>query len=285
MKNILPSLHHRRLQRSLVLYVDNELPQDELAQMHRHVEQCAECREKLAEVRACRELLKAGKTSLLIPTEQLWQRLVRSTSVSSQHERVFGAIRQAAGWRYLRWSIVTAALLLFGVAVWKKTSEGEHATVDHAAQSFSSTAIDYSIFLDGLRHEDAAADFYKRYPAQVVELAEAQQAIAFPLASVEALPESFRLECVRVLECNGKKCIQFTCSKADKVVNIFQHGLGQSWTLGQYAVARAPICKVECLLVNAKNLKAVSWQGNHSEYLAVGDLNPQELEQVVRTLR
>ncbi|MCG3119119.1 MAG: hypothetical protein ALAOOOJD_01450 [bacterium] len=69
------------------------------------------------------------------------------------------------------------------------------------------------------------------------------------------------------------------------MINIFQHALGQPWTLGQYAVTRMPICNVECLMVNAQNLAAVSWQGKDSEYLAVGNLAPQDFEQVVKILR
>ncbi len=117
------------------------------------------------------------------------------------------------------------------------------------------------------------------------KLEQFQQEIAFPLAAIEALPDSFRLDCVRVLECNGKKCVQFTCIKAGKVINIFQHALGQPWTLGQFAVARAPICNVECLLVSTQNVTAVSWKGNHSEYLTIGDLTPQEIAQVVQVLQ
>ncbi len=274
---------HRRLQRLLVLYVDDELPQNETAQMRQHLKSCAACRQKLSDIRACRELLKVGRTPQFVPTEQLWQRIFRKTSPPERFR--LGEIFSAARWRYLRWSAAVAGIILFGVTVWDKINESDHGIFDGARRPVAAAAIDYGIFLDDMRQETSEANFYKRYPAQVVKLVEARQAIAFPLAAIEALPDSFRLECVRVLECNGKKCIQFTCIKADKVINIFQHALGQPWTLGQYAVARAPICNVECLLVNAKNFTAVSWQGSESEYLAVGDLTPQEFEQVVQTLQ
>jgi len=283
MKNAITFFRHRRLQQALVFYIDGELSQNETAQMRRHLENCAECRQKLADIHACRELLKVGRTPQFVPTEQLWQRINRKTSPPERFR--LSEIFSAAQWRYLRWSIAVAMLILFGVTVWDKINESDHGILDGARRPVAAAAIDYGIFLDDMRQETSDANFYKRYPAQVVRLAEAQQAIAFPLAAIEALPDSFRLDCVRVLECSGKKCIQFTCIKADKVINIFQHALGQPWTLGQYAVARAPICNVECLLVNAKNLTAVSWQGSESEYLAVGDLTPQEFEQVVQTLQ
>ncbi len=277
MNKISTFLQHRRLQRMLVLYVDNELPQSELAQMHRHVENCAACRQRLAEIHACRELLQAGKTSPIVPTEQLWLRLARRIVVPSPKRIALSAPAQL---RFQRWAVVTVVLLLLSVAIWKKAGWRESTLPLHAQ-----AAIDYGIFLTDLRQEVAEPKFYKRYPAQVVKLAEAQQAIAFPLADIAALPPSFSLDCVRVLECNGRKCIQFTYRKPDKVINIFQHALGQPWTFGPYAQARTPICNVECLLVNARNLAALSWQGKNSEYLAVGELTPEELEQVVHALR
>jgi hypothetical protein len=272
--------HHRRLQRSLVLYVDGELPQNELALMHRHLESCAECRQKLADIRGCRELLKIGRTPPFIPTAQLWRHIAGKMAASSPERFELGRIFSPASWRYLRWPLAAAALLWLSVTVGKRINPDEGTIITDAK-----AVIDYGIFLDDVRQEASEGNFYKRYPAQVVQLVEAQQEIAFPLAAIEALPDSFRLDCVRVLECNGKKCVQFTCIKAGKVINIFQHALGQSWTLGQFAVARAPICNVECLLVSTKNITAVSWKGNHSEYLTIGDLAPHELAQVVQILQ
>ena len=280
MKSIFTFFHHRRRRRLLLLYIDRELPQREWDEMHEHIQGCAECRHKLAEVHACRALVQASKTSPFIPTQQLWQRLTRKTAAASQERFGFGKFLAPVHVRYLRWATVAALVLLLSVAVWKKADRGDGAW-PRAAQM----AIDYGVFLNDLRQDAQAPRFYKRYPARVVQLAEAQQAIAFPLAAIEALPDSFRLECVRVLECNGKKCIQFTCSKAEKEINIFQHALGQPWTFGKFAVARTPICNVECLLVNAKDFAAVSWQGESSEYLAVGELSPLELVQVVQVLR
>lgn len=273
-------LRHRRLQRALVLYIDDELPQNETAQVRRHLESCAACRQKLVAIRACRELLQAGKPSLSVATEQLWQRIARKTAAQSQERFALGGIFSSANLRYLRWAAAAAMFLLFSLFVWKKGNEGERNIATPA-----SAAIDYGIFLDDLRHNVSEANFHKRYPAQVVKLAEARQAIAFPLAQIEALPDSFRLECVRVLECNGKKCVQFTWSKAGKAINIFQHALGQPWTIGQYTSTRTPICNVECSPVNAKEVMAVSWQGENSEYLAIGALTPQELAQVVEVLQ
>ncbi|MGH7493512.1 MAG: anti-sigma factor family protein [bacterium] len=283
MKKLISCLHHRRLHRSLVLYADNELPPNELAGMHQHVEYCAACRQRLADLRACRELLQAGKTSPFIPTEQLWQRISRKTSTSSPRRLKLGEVFPSFKRRHLRWIAAAAMVIVLAVAIWKDTHDARLTFPDSAISP--ATAIDYGMFLDDLHREVPNGSFYKRYPAQLVKHAEAQQAIAFPLAPIAALPDSFRLDSVRVLECNGKKCIQFTCTKAGKVINIFQHALGQPWTLGRYAVARRPICNVECLLVNAKNFAAVSWQGRGSEYLAVGELTPQELGQVVQALR
>ncbi len=280
MKKITAFFHHRRLQRLLVLYADGELPEHESARMRRHLESCAGCRQQLADIRGCRELLKIGRTPQFVPTEQLWQRISGKIAASPSKRLEFGKIFSSADFRYLRWSLAAAALLLLSVAVWKRISPGEGTIITEAK-----AVIDYGIFLDDVRQEASESNFYKRYPAQVVQLVEAQQGIAFPLAAIEALPDSFSLDCVRVLECNGKKCVQFTCIKAGKVINIFQHALGQSWTLGQFAVARAPICNVECLLVSTKNITAVSWKGNHSEYLTIGDLTSHELEQVVQVLR
>jgi hypothetical protein len=272
--------HHRRLQRSLVLYVDGELPQHEMATIDRHLESCAECRQQLADIRGSRELLKIGRPSQFVPTDQLWRRLSGKIAASPPKWFEVGKIFSSANFHYLRWSLAAAALLLLSVAVWKRINPGEGTAIIEAK-----AVIDYGIFLDDVRRQASEGNFYKRYPAQVVQLVEAQQEITFPLAAIEALPDSFRLDCVRVLECNGEKCIQYTCTKAGKVINIFQHALGQSWTLGEFAVARAPICNVECLLVSTKNITAVSWKGNHSEYLTIGDLTPHELAQVVQVLQ
>ena len=275
MKSLFAVLAHRRLQRSLVLYADGELPPNELAQTRQHLDQCPECREQLADIRACRKLLKAERAVPFIPAEQLWRRIAGKTSASSPAWLRFGEILVAAPWQYWRWPVIAAGLILFTLTVWKANQ----------ADRGAAAVIDYGIFLDDVQQENSAANFHQRYAARVIEFEEAQQAVAFPLAAIAALPDSFRLDCVRVLECNGKKCIQFTCYKAGKAINIFQHALGQPWTLGQYAVARTPICNVPCLLVKSKDLAAVGWQGKHSEYFAVGELTPQELAQVVQVLQ
>lgn len=280
MKKITAFFHHRRLQCLLVLYVDGVLPQNELAPMHQHLASCSGCRQKVADIHGCRELLKIGRTPQFVPTEQLWRHIAGKIAASPSKRFELGKIFSSANFRYLRWSLAAAALLLLSVAVWKRINLSEGTIIIDAK-----AVIDYGIFLDDVRQEASQGNFYKRYPAQVVQLVEAQQEIAFPLAAIEALPDSFRLDCVRVLECNGKKCIQFTCIKAGKVINIFQHALGQSWTLGQFAVARAPICNVECLMMSTKNITAVSWKGSHSEYLTIGDLTSQELAQVVQVLQ
>jgi hypothetical protein len=286
MKRFFAFFHRRRWQQPLMLYGDGELPQNEMAQMRRHLERCSACRQALADIRASRELLKVGRTPQpFVPTEQLWLRIVKETSASSPKWFKFEEIFLSISWRYVRWPVAVAGLVLFGLIVREKMNEDERDVAAEAGQSFAFAGIDYGIFLDDMRREVSAANFYKRYPAQVVQLVEAQQKIAFPLAAIEALPDSFRLDCVRVLECNGRKCVQFTCIKAGKVINIFQHALGQAWTLGQFAVVRAPICNVECLLVSTKNTTAVSWKGNHSEYLAIGDLAQHELAQVVQVLQ
>jgi len=270
MEKILAFFQHRRLQQTLVLYADGELSPNAMTPMRRHLESCEACRQKLADIHACRDFLQAGKATPFIPTEQLWQRLTRKISASPRF--VVEEIFSFRSWRHWRWTFVAAGLLLFALTIWNQTSR-------------NSGVIDYGIFLDDMHQETTTANFYKRYPAQVVKLVEARQAITFPLAAIETLPEAFRLDCVRVLECNGKKCIQFTCVKDDKVINIFQHAPGQPWTLGDYAVARTPICNVECAVVNMKNLRAVNWRGKASEYLAVGNLAPEEFEQVVKVLQ
>lgn len=287
MKFLSEFFDHRRLKLMLALYADGELPKDERARVRQHLESCAGCRQELADIIDCRELLKGAAAPQIVPTEQLWQRIVKKTSESRQARlkprqarpslrEIFAAINP----RYIRWSIA-AAVIFLSVAIWK----GTNIIQRNGTSSVRSSAIDYSIFLDDVRQDFSDANFYKRYRAQLVSLDDAQQTISFPLAAIDALPESYRLECVRMFECNGQKCIIFSCINDGKIVNIFQHALGQEWTLGQYAVARTPICNVECLLVNTTDVAAVSWQGKKSEYLAVGDFTPQEIEQVVHVLQ
>ena len=273
------------MQQMLVLYADGELPQDVAARVRRHLESCAGCSQKLADIIACRGLLKAGTALVIVPTEQLWQRILRKTSMPRQARFKLGEVFFSAGLRRVRWSIAAAVIILIGVFVLRSVDKDQPAFLFDAASRLPSTAIDYSLFLDDVRQDFTGANFYKRYRAQLVELDDAQQAVSFPLAAIEALPESYRLDCVRVFECNGQKCIVFSCINDGKVINIFQHPLGQSWTLGQYAIARTPICNVECLLVNTTDVAAVSWQGKKSEYLAVGDFTPQEFEQIVHVLQ
>ena len=271
---------HRRLKLMLALYADGELPKDDVAAVSRHLESCASCRQELADIVDCREILKAGTAPQIVPAEQLWQRIVRKTSESRQVRLKPSEILSAFNPRYVRWSIA-AAVIFLSLAIWKGTSLIQR----NGTSDFISSAIDYSIFLDDVREDFSDANFYKRYRAQLVSLDDAQQTISFPLAAIDALPKSYRLDCVRVFECNGKKCVLFSCINDDKVINIFQHALGQAWTFGQYAVARTPICNMECLFVNTTDVAAVSWQGKNSEYLAVGDFTPQEIEQVVHVLQ
>lgn len=277
MKKIIAFIQHRRWQHALTLYADHELPQNEMARVHEHLESCAACRQQLADMRVCREALHAGRTSLFVPTEQLWQRIAaRMSALPQKSFKRWGNFSSVN----VRWAAAVALLIVIGAAILKKSIEDN-------GESFApaSTTIDYGIFLDDLRHNVAEASFYKRYPAQMVQLAEARQAIPFPLAPIEALPDSFQLECVRVLECNGRKCIQFTCVIAGKTINIFQHDLGQAWTIGQYNSVRTRVCDVECSIVNLKEVMAVNWRGQDSEYLAIGEFTPQELSQVVEVLR
>jgi hypothetical protein len=278
---------HSRLKLMLALYADGELSHDETVAVSKHLESCARCRQELDDIICCRELLKTGVAPQVVPTEKLWQRIVRKTSGPRQalptlrHTLpTFGEILSAIDPRYIPWTIAVAVIFL-SLGIWKVTNierRNEKSVV-------ASSAIDYSIFLDDARDDFSGGNFYKRYRAQLVSLDEAQESVSFPLAAIDALPESYLLDCVRVFECNGQKCILFSCNTDGKTVSIFQHALGQTWTLGKYAVARTPICNVPCLLVNTTDVAAVSWQGKKSEYLAVGDFTPQEIEQVVHVLQ
>lgn len=281
-KNLAHFFHRRRLQ-ALPLYADGELPPNEQEETRRHLAGCAICSAALTELQTCRALLQAGAPSPLVPTQRMWQRLVRATASApfarNDKRTVLAFLRPPP----LRWAALALTVIFMGALVWRNGNPIKPNS--RAEQAQLAAVIDYGMFFDALRREAAPTNFYKRYPAQIVQLAEAQQAVDFPLAEIAALPSDFQFECVRVLECSGVKCVQFSYSKDGKALNLFQHELGQAWTLGQYAVARAPICNVECLLVNAKELTAVSWQGKHSEYLAVGQLPPQEFARIVQVLR
>jgi hypothetical protein len=277
--------HHRRMPHMLAFYVDGELPQDEAARVRQHLESCARCRQELAVIIGCRELLKGGVAPPPVPAEQLWQRIIKKTSTSRDAWFKPIEILSSTALRQVGGSLAAAVLIFFGVAVWMGVNKSQRAVPFDAPARLPSSAIDYSIFLDDVRQDFAGGNFYKRYRAQLVSLNDAQQTISFPLAAIDALPESYRLERVRVFECNGQKCILFSCVIDGKTINIFQHALGQAWTLGQYAMARTPICNVDCLFVDAAEVAAVSWQGKNSEYLAVGDFTPQEIEQVVHVLQ
>lgn len=262
--------HLRRRQQILLLELDGELPVAEAKVWQQHLAHCATCQQARAAVLEQRALLHVGAFAPPAATQRMWFRLTRADAPRVQ-EAIF-----AHG---LRWALIAAFVLLGGAFVLR------HATSTHSEQTQLAAVIDYSIFFDAVLREATPHRFYERYSAQVMQREEAQQAVNFPLAALESFPAALQLQSVRVLECNGVKCVQFTCAMNGKTINIFQHEPGQPWTLGQYAVSRAPICNTECLLVNEKELTAVSWQGSHSEYLAVGQLAPQELARIVQTLR
>lgn len=265
-------IHVRRRQQILLLELDGELPAAEATVWRQHFAHCATCQQARAAVLAQRALLRVGTFAPPVATQRMWFRLTRARAHAPRlQDEIF-----AHG---LRWALVAAFVLLGGAFVLR------HAHSTRSEQTQLAAVIDYSIFFDAVQREATPQRFYERYSAQVVQREEAQQAVNFPLAALESFPAALQLQSVRVLECNGVKCVQFTCTMNGKTINIFQHELGQPWTLGQYAVSRAPICDTECLLVNEKELTAVSWQGSHSEYLAVGQLAPQELALIVQTLR
>ncbi len=271
-QTILAWLHLRRREQTLLLDLDGELSTSEAEIWQQHRNHCTICRQAHAQILASRALLRAGDDAPLVPTQRMWLRLTRALASTKPASEASFAYT-------LRWAVV-ATLVLFGGALVLR-----YAGKPRAEQTQLAAVIDYSIFFDALQRDATPHRFYERYPAQEMQLEEAQRVVGFPLAAIELLPASFQLQSVRVLECSGVKCVQLTCINDGKTINIFQHKLGQPWTFGQYALARAPICKTECLLVNEKELTAVSWQGSHSEYLAVGQLAPLELAQIVQALR
>lgn len=269
---ILASFHLRRRQQTLLLDLDGELSASEAEAWQQHRAQCVICQQARAEIIASRTLLRAGVDAPPVPTQRMWLRVTRALASAKPR-------REVAFARTLRWAVV-AMFVVLGSALLVR-----YAGKPRTEQAQLAAVIDYSIFFDALQRDTPPHRFYERYPAQEMQLEEAQQTVDFPLAAIELLPASFELQSVRVLECLNIKCVQLTGAMNGKTINIFQHELGQAWTLGQYAVARAPICNKECLLVNEKELTAVSWQGSHSEYLAVGQLAPLELAQLVQALR
>ncbi len=273
------------MKKLLAPFLDGELTPELQQQVRAHLQTCAPCRHMLEQMRASLHLIRAGNLPPVVNSGHLWQGIIRQTAKEKMRWLDTLTVPAFAPQNLLRWAGALAVVMLFVVTIWMHSQPAVITYERALPEPVSNFAFDYGLFMDAMGELAAEYDFYERYQAQVVPLEQVGGLASFRLAAYQSLPSSYRLQTVRLLRNACCQSVLMSYLKNGKPVAIFQQSRGHPWTFGRHPFIRTNFAGLECLRVDGRKFCALSWQGEDSEFVVVGQLSAKEIEQLLLALR
>lgn len=148
----------------------------------------------------------------------------------------------------------------------------------------SDYVFDYGLYLTALSEGQKPTDFDIRYGSRTVTYDEARSVMPFRLASFSSLPEGYRLTDVRLLRNSCCHSVQCTIHKPSTDLVIFQQPKEHPFSFGNFPVEIGSIGGFSYHKVEAGSYQALSWVGQESRFIAVGEMVGNDIATIMNAV-
>jgi len=279
-------MKHVFVKKNLSAYLDSELSKERRQEIASHLKSCESCRKELREIQKGKAITTYFEEPDWQGTERLWKIIQRSKiSTPEKRSSINSATRHLAPLEKLihpRPAFVIAILvILLGVNLFINLKRDRSQYQQPRLDWTPSYAFDYGLYLDALIAGMPPMEFERRYESQRASYEQARSQATFRLASFTRMPETFQLREVRLLKNACCRSVQFDCSNNSSDVIIFQQPKGHPVTFGNYPLERFHLNGQLCHRVKAGRWTALSWEGQDSQFVAIGEINDAEMAAII----
>lgn len=266
----------------LSAYHDGELAPDAQAAVAKHLADCPDCGQTLAEYRRMSEL--AEKLNSPQPPSDLWH------GIEEQLSQGPGDRAEPTGFQR-RWKAQSrpamslgfiVALVAIGLAVWLgyRNWLGHHDTREFTAA--------FGHFLDDFPINPSAAESFLlgKYDGQATSLAKIPDSIGYRPAIANGLPRAYSLKNTYILTMPCCTCVQAICEHVDgRTIAIFEHDDEEisDW-FGDRTVAATSCNGVPCTFIELEKTVAVTWTREPRHLTVIGLQSKEEIAELVTWL-
>lgn len=279
-------MKHVFVKKNLSAYLDSELSKERRQEIASHLKSCESCRKELREIQKGKAITTYFEEPDWQGTERLWQIIQRSKiSTPEKISTINSATRHSAPLERLihpRPAFAIAILvILLGVNLFINL-KGDRSQYQQARLDWTpSYVFDYGLYLDALIAGMPPLEFERRYESQSTSYEDARSQATFRLVSFTRMPETFQLQEVRLLKNACCRSVQFDCLNNSSGVIIFQQPKGHPVTFGNYLLDKIQLNGRLFHRVRAGKWTALSWEGQDSQFVAIGEINDASMTAIV----
>jgi len=279
-------MKHAFVKKNLSAYLDDELPQSRMQEIAFHLKSCESCRKEVEEIREGKTATAYFEQPDWPGTERLWENIQRRKSWTTEKIKVRSVTTKRSDlFQRLIHPKPSLALLVFAIlfmANWLINIKSEKFQYQLASIDWTpSYAFDYGLYLDALIEDESPREFDQRYESKRASYEHVGSQIPFRLASFTRMPDTFQLQEVRLLKNACCRSVQFRCLKNTKAITIFQQPKGHPVAFGKYPLQSLQINGQLCHKVQAGSWTALSWEGQDSQLVAIGEMNEADMAAIM----
>ena len=282
-------MKHYVVRKNFSAYLDGELHHQKSQEIEVHLNSCNSCQREFQQIRKGKSLTAYFEKPQWQETERLWENIQRRKPLTSEKINVRNVeMKRLHLFQKLihpkpAFAISVLAILFVAnlfVNLKREKLQYQQARIDWTP----SYVFDYGLYLDSLIGGMPPWEFERRYESQRTSYEKAASQIPFQLASFTRMPETFQLEEVRLLKNACCRSVQFVCSKNSMPIVIFQQPKGHPVTFGKYPLESMRLNGRFCHKVKAGPWIALIWQGQDSEFVAIGEMSESDMASIIHVV-
>lgn len=263
----------------LSAYLDDELAPEERQRFDGHCEECASCRELIAQYQAMGALMRESEAAA--DTDSVWDRISNRLDAND----VVTVVPKSYAWNWSVAILATAASIALIFFVVRKDLSSDHGNSSH---EHSQLAVDFQdvIRLASTEPKAAIAELVAKYQGKQVDLAAATEYLGHEPATFTSLPEGFARASTHVLNMPCCKCSASICERADgSSVIVFEHKDEQPVWFGDSPSIETQCSGKTCKIVESAGQLAVSWKNEDRQLTMIGAKDIDEVNRWVASMK
>lgn len=265
----------------LAAYQDGELSTEETARVKNHLAECSTCREGLAAMQGV-SVLERERPSEALP-DRVWKQI--EAEVREEHRpksgpaRVVSLLSQAG----TRAAAVAAAVVLIIGGLWAGgtfPSFGPSEETPLSAAGEQTLAVDYGLYLSGLRDPAEMVRFERRYGQAPLPEEQIPRAIRRAAGTIDGLERTGAYR----LSGSWQSVTAVRYRHENRPITVFRQQAGQPVQFAGYETEEAVVGTTRCLLAGGERYCALSFRIGDYQYVLVGERTDPALGEIIRAL-